>query len=54
MLSPKISCFETSVDPDQLASEKPADLNQHCFTLSTKYMLINWDHVKQLNKIGEV
>ena len=25
-----ISCFENSVDPDQLASQKPADLDPHC------------------------
>ena len=35
MLSPDISCFENSVDPDQLASEKPADQDQHCFKLFT-------------------
>ena len=28
--------FENSVDPDQLASEKPADQDPHCFPL---YML---------------
>ena len=28
-----ISCFENSVDPDQLASEKPADQGPHCFPL---------------------
>ena len=26
-----ISSVEKSVDPDQLASEKPADLDLHCF-----------------------
>ena len=30
-LSPDMSSFENSVDPDQLASEKPADLDPHCF-----------------------
>ena len=30
---------ENSVDPDQLASEKPADQDLHCFP--TKSMLIN-------------
>ena len=25
--------MENSVDPDQLASEKPADLDQHCFKI---------------------
>ena len=28
-----ISCFENSVDPDQLASQKPADQDPHCFPL---------------------
>ena len=26
-----ISCFDNNVDPDQLASEKPADQDLHCF-----------------------
>ena len=26
-----ISCFRNIVDPDQLASEKPADQGPHCF-----------------------
>ena len=26
-----ISMYLNSVDPDQLASQKPADLDQHCF-----------------------
>ena len=26
-------CFENSEDPDQLASEKPADLDPHCFPI---------------------
>ena len=26
-----ISCFENCVDPDQLASQKPADQDLHCF-----------------------
>ena len=33
MLNPIISNFENSVYPDQLASEKPADLDLHCFFL---------------------
>ena len=28
------SCFENSVDPDQLASKKPADQDPYCFPLS--------------------
>ena len=31
MLNPDILCFENSVDPDQLASEKPADQDPHSF-----------------------
>ena len=27
-------CMENSVDPVQLASEKPADLDLHCFQFS--------------------
>ena len=30
MLNPEISVFENNVDPDQLASEKPADQDPHC------------------------
>ena len=37
-----IICLEISVDPDQLASEKPADQDPRCFQLClkihTKYM----------------
>ena len=33
MLSTVISCFENNVDPDQLASEKPADQDLHCFPM---------------------
>ena len=29
----KYSVFENSVDPDQLASLKPADQDPHCFLL---------------------
>ena len=32
------SHFENSVDPDQLASQKPADQDPHCFQLASKYM----------------
>ena len=33
MLNPYISRFENSADPDQLASEKPADQDAYCFPL---------------------
>ena len=32
--------FRNSVDPDQLASENPADQNQHFFHSACKYMLV--------------
>ena len=32
MLKPDTSRLENSVDPDQLASEKPADQDQHSFS----------------------
>ena len=33
MINLDIPCFENSVDPDQLASQKPADQDSHCFPL---------------------
>ena len=33
MLNMDISSFENSVDPDQLAFQKPADQDPHCFPL---------------------
>ena len=45
MLDLDIFCSENSVDPDQLAFEKPVDQVPHCFPLSScEYMLIsfNW------------
>ena len=50
MLNLYISCSENSVDPDQLASEKPADQDPHCFPLrSSEYMLIsfNWGKMER-------
>ena len=38
MLNLDISCFENCVDPDQLASEKPADRDQHCFHSACRHM----------------
>ena len=32
-LHPDLSHFENSVDPDQLASQKPADQDPHCFSI---------------------
>ena len=33
MLNLNISCFENSVEQDQLASKKPPDPDPHCFPL---------------------
>ena len=38
VLNSHISCSENSVDPDQLASEKPADQDPHCFVFN---LLVN-------------
>ena len=37
MLNSDISCFENSEAPDQLAFEKPADQELHCFGSAHKY-----------------
>ena len=47
MLNPDISCFRNSVDPEQLAFEKPADQGPHCFHIACKYVLITG--ILQLN-----
>ena len=39
-MSMLISRFENTVDPDYLASEKPARQDLHCFSSACKYMLI--------------
>ena len=43
-----ISCFKMCIDPDQLACEKPADQDPHCFHSSCSYMLITG--IQQLSK----
>ena len=40
MPSQDISCFENSVDPDQLASQLPADQEPHFFDSACKYILV--------------
>ena len=40
MLIQDLSPYEISVDPDQLASEKPADQDSHCFHPVCKYILV--------------
>ena len=49
MVNLDISCFQNSVDLDQLASEKPADQGPHCFPvliylyiLETGILQVNW------------
>ena len=41
MLSQYISRFKNNVEPDQLASEKPADQILHCFHSACKNMNIH-------------
>ena len=53
MLNMDIFSFKNSVDPDQLASEKPADLDLHCFPSVCKYILITGILQFILIKIGE-
>ena len=45
-LSFDISCFENCVDQDQLASQKPADLDLQCFLPTCKYMLMQGNWIK--------
>ena len=66
MLNRETDGFENSVYPDQLASEKPADLDTHCspFRLLKRavirFMKVKWAEcgkecstLKQLDKISE-
>ena len=39
MLNLNMPCYENSVDPDQLASEKPACQDPHCFQLCNSHCL---------------
>ena len=55
MSNPDIPGFENSVDPDQLASKKPADQDPHCFHSACKYMLQikrikNWKECSRYKK----
>ena len=51
ILIPNISHFVNSVDPEQLASEKPADQDLHCFHSACKYIHIAG--LQQVNLVGE-
>ena len=54
MLNLDIFCFENNVDLDQLASQKSADQDLHCFPIC-KSMLINGiQHVRLGKKWGRV
>ena len=44
-------CLANSVDPDQLASEKPADLDLHCLSFS---MQICIGHLGQVIWLAEI
>ena len=48
-----ISRVENRVDPDQLASEKPADLGQHCF-LNRIYWCLVWKELIFPFSLGEL
>ena len=50
MVNSDISCFENSVDPDQLASRKPADQDLYCFQLYLSKHANNWYTVNNLDK----
>ena len=52
MHNPDISGFENSVDPDQLASKKPADQDPYCLPISLKLDAYNLD--KNLENLGSV
>ena len=51
-LTPYISCFENSVDSDQLASENPAAHDPHCFAITlintSLYLEFERDRVEAL------
>ena len=50
---PDISSFDKNVDPDQLASQKPANYGHPVFNFSCSYMLITRILQVTLVKIGE-
>ena len=43
LLNPGMSCFANNVDPDQLASEEPTDLDLYCLPLSMQIYINNLD-----------
>ena len=55
MLNTDISHFENRVDPDQLASQKPAELEPHCFhyiliNIYMYFLILNWNPLSLLDK----
>ena len=51
MPSINIICLENSIDPDQLASQKPADLGLRCFQLCLKIHTSVWNPESHLDEI---
>ena len=49
ILNPNISYSENSVDPDQLASKKPADLEPHFFPLCLLMHAYDWNSLRLLD-----
>ena len=45
LLNPIYPAFANSVDPDQLASKKPTDLDLHCLPFSMQIYINNLDQV---------
>ena len=54
MINPVIFCFENSQDPDQLASQKPADQDPHCFPDCLNLIANNLNQACQLDIYWEV
>ena len=50
MPMPDISCYENSVDPDQLASDKPADQGLLCFQLCLINNAYYWNSDSLMDK----
>ena len=51
LLNPDIPSLCNNVDPDQLASEKPTDLDLHCLPISIRIYINNLDQVIWLAEI---
>ena len=51
MLNTDIFSFKNSVDPDQQASEKPADQDPHCFPFCLQIHANNWNFASHFDKV---